>query len=291
MAENGRLGDSDLAAIPGGRLSKEAAANWLALRTAGGKQFGIFISPLGPASSYRTFDKQQEFWNLYQAGKGNLAAKPGTSNHGWGNAVDLADPPSMRKVVDGLGAPYGWHWGEAPSENWHVTYRGGGKADPNALEIDDHPSLKAGDKGDAVMRVQQWLAAHGSPDVKPDGDFGQVTEKAVNRLYRAWGYAGHGKFGDVGWSIIEDKHPWRVLRDEEREALAALFAARRGAKRAGGWDKVEAADRESAVERLGWLITRRKALWRKGKSEGWSVERRRKRYQIIKKATLDGAGP
>ena len=105
MAENGRLGDSDLAAIPGGRLSKEAAANWLALRTAGGKQFGIFISPLGPASSYRTFDKQQEFWNLYQAGKGNLAAKPGTSNHGWGNAVDLADPPSMRKVVDGLGAP------------------------------------------------------------------------------------------------------------------------------------------------------------------------------------------
>jgi len=55
--------------------------------------------------------------------------------------------------------------------------------------------------------------------------------------------------------------------------------------------EMEGLDFESAVERLGWLITRRKALWRKGKAEGWSVERRRKRYQIIKKATLDGAGP
>ena len=291
MADNGRFADSDLAAIPGGRLAKEAAANWLALRAKGGAELNIWISPLGDRSSYRTFEDQQRFWDLYQAGKGNLAARPGTSNHGWGNAVDLAHPPTMRQVVDGFGAPYGWHWGEAQSESWHVTYRGGGKADPNALEIDDHPSLKQGDKGDAVMRVQTWLAEHGATDVMPDGDFGPMTEKAVNRLYRDWGHAAHGKFGDVGWSIIEGKHPWRVLRDDEREALAALFAARRAAKRAGGWDKLEAADRESAVERMGWLITHRKALWRKGKAEGWKGERRRRRYQIIKKVTLDGAGP
>ena len=291
MPDNGRFGESDLAAVPGGKLCKEAAANWLALRAEGGKKLGIWISPLGPRSSYRTFAEQQHFWDLFQSGRGNLAARPGTSNHGWGNAVDLAHPPTMRKVIDSLGAPYGWRWGEVPSESWHVTYRGGGKADPNALDIDEHPSLKRGDQGDAVMRVQKWLAEHGFDDVVADGDYGPKTEKAVSRLYRAWGHAGHGKFGDVGWSIIEDKHPWRVLRDDEREALARLFAARRAAKKADGFDKVEAADRETAVQHMGWLIARRKDLWRRGKAEGWKSERRRKRYQIIKKVTTDGAGP
>ena len=290
MADNGRFDDSQLAVVPGGRLAKEAAANWLALREEGGKKFGIWISPLGDRSSYRTYAEQEHFWAVYQAG-GNLAARPGTSNHGWGNAVDLAHPPTMRKVVDGLGAPYGWRWGEAPSESWHVTYRGGGKADPSALRINEHPSLKLGDNGDAVMRMQKWLAEHGAEGVTADGDFGPMTEKAVKSLYRAWGHAGHGRFGDVGWSIIEDKHPWRVMRDEEREALARLFGARRAAKRAGSFEKLEAEDRETAIQHMGFLIGRRKDLWRKGKAEGWKSDRRRKRYQIIKKITTDGAGP
>ena len=197
----------------------------------------------------------------------------------------------MRRVVDGFGAPYGWRWGEAPSESWHVTYRGGGRADLSALEINEHPSLKPGDKGDAVVRVQTWLAEHGAAEVTPDGDYGPMTEKAVSRLYRAWGHAGHGRFGDVGWSIIEDKHPWRVLRDDEREALAALFAARRAAKRARRLGQARAGDREGADPAAGWLIGRRKSVWGKAKAEGWKGERRRQRYQIIKKVTTDGAGP
>jgi len=283
--------DSQLAAIPGGRLAKEAAANWLALRAKGGKEMGIWISPLGPQSSYRTFAQQERFWSLYRSGRGNLAARPGTSNHGWGNAVDLAHPPTMRKVVDRFGAPYGWRWGEAASESWHVTYRGGGKARPGKLAVDDHPSLKRGDKGDAVRRVQKWLAQHGERNVKPDGNFGPLTEKAVKRLYRAWGHAGHGRFGDVGWSIIEGKHPWRALRDDERETLAGLFAARRAAKRAGSWKKLDPAERKTAAHHMRWLIGRRKHIWRAGTAEGWKPGRRRKRYQIIKNVTTDGMGP
>ena len=291
MPDNGRFADSDLIAIPEGRLVREAAANWLALRAEGSKKLGILITPAGPVSSYRTYEAQVGFWNTYQRAGSPVAARPGTSNHGWGKAVDLKDPPSMRKVIDQFGAPYGWHWGEAPSEPWHVTYRGGGKADPNNIEIDEHPTLEAGDTGDAVKRVQKWLHENGFPDVKPDGDFGPATEKAVNQLYRAWGHAARGKFGDAGWSILEGKHPWRVLRDDEREALAALFRARRAAQKAGGFKKVENTDREAAVQHMGFLIARRKDLWRKGKAEGWKTERRRKRYQIIKKVTTDGAGP
>jgi len=44
------------------------------------------------ASGFRTLARQQYFWNCYQTKKcngGNLAAHPGTSNHGQGIAVDV----------------------------------------------------------------------------------------------------------------------------------------------------------------------------------------------------------
>src|SRR5688500_10749736 len=82
MSENGKIPDSELAEIPGGRLTKEAAANWLAMRQKGGQELGVWIAPIGPRGSYRTYDEQVYFWQLYQSGKGNLAARPGTSNHG-----------------------------------------------------------------------------------------------------------------------------------------------------------------------------------------------------------------
>jgi hypothetical protein len=43
----------------------------------------------GSASGYRSFESQQYYWDLWQAGKGNRAAYPGTSNHGFGVAMDL----------------------------------------------------------------------------------------------------------------------------------------------------------------------------------------------------------
>lgn len=64
-------------------------------------------------------------WRIYQAG-GNLAAHPGTSNHGAGIAVDVATP-SMRAMIDHIGARYGWEkrTSDAPSEWWHLKWREG----------------------------------------------------------------------------------------------------------------------------------------------------------------------
>lgn len=45
----------------------------------------IFIN-----EGWRTHARQWELWNLYRAGKGNLAAYPGTSNHEYGNAADAS---------------------------------------------------------------------------------------------------------------------------------------------------------------------------------------------------------
>lgn len=115
---NGRFPPSALSHIPGGNLSRSAAAGW----NAGPAKAGL--RPLGPNSSYRTYAAQVYFWNLYQSGRGNLAARPGTSNHGWGNAVDLA-APWMRAWIDRRGAQFGWRKVEAPGEWWHVNYVGG----------------------------------------------------------------------------------------------------------------------------------------------------------------------
>lgn len=42
-----------------------------------------------PGSGYRTYEEQARLYELYKAGKGNLAAPPGHSNHNHGLAMDL----------------------------------------------------------------------------------------------------------------------------------------------------------------------------------------------------------
>lgn len=73
-------------------------------------------------SSYRTREQQQRLWNAYQNGTGNLAAKPGTSNHETGHAVDIASTflsshPDLRQWL----LQHGWT-NDVPGEPWHWQY-------------------------------------------------------------------------------------------------------------------------------------------------------------------------
>ena len=126
MASNGQLPSSDLAPIAGGQLTTSAAAGYNAMNVESRKRYGVELRPTGPLSSYRDYAGQQQLWNAYQNGTGNLAAYPGTSNHGWGLAVDFATP-QMRSIVDSIGTKYGWSksWSDAPSEWWHILYQSG----------------------------------------------------------------------------------------------------------------------------------------------------------------------
>ena len=104
MAENGRLPKSDLAPIAGGELRKDAAAAFNAMNVES-RRLGLELRPTGSKSSYRTYAEQEYFWNLYQSGRGNLAAHPGTSNHGLGlgrrsrDAADARDGRPDRREV------------------------------------------------------------------------------------------------------------------------------------------------------------------------------------------------
>jgi hypothetical protein len=121
---NGQLPDKSLSPIFQGRLINQAAAAWNSMNVEA-RAKGLELYPTGLASSYRTLAQQKALYALYKAG-GNLAAVPGTSNHGWGLAVDV---PTllMRKMIDQIGEKYGWSkkWSDAPSEWWHIKYEVG----------------------------------------------------------------------------------------------------------------------------------------------------------------------
>lgn len=130
MYENGKLPDAALSKIPGGRLAKGAPArSWLAMRQYIGHRHNVWLRPTGPVSSYRGIDAQRRFYVEYTQGRGALAAVPGKSNHGLGLAVDIPTS-TMQKYVREYGHLFGWGIrggvlsSDAPSEAWHVTYRG-----------------------------------------------------------------------------------------------------------------------------------------------------------------------
>lgn len=77
--------------------------------------------------TYREYAAQLMARN-YWCSRGNCgnAAVPGTSNHGWGLAVDLMSM-TQRNWVDRHGSFYGWakKWSDAAWEWWHLKYRAG----------------------------------------------------------------------------------------------------------------------------------------------------------------------
>lgn len=113
---------------PGHYLRADAAYAFDQVAAEYGRAFG---TPLCVTDSYRSYAEQVRV----KAEKPSLAATPGTSNHGWGTAVDLCggiqdfDSPQHRWMV--LNAPaFGWFhpgWAERTGtlpEPWHWEFAG-----------------------------------------------------------------------------------------------------------------------------------------------------------------------
>jgi len=95
------------------------------------------------ASGFRTIQRQEYFYSCYinkNCNNGNLAAKPGTSNHGKGIALDLnTDCGSQTGPKPNCGSSKVYQWllknankygftRTVQSEPWHWEYRGVGVA-------------------------------------------------------------------------------------------------------------------------------------------------------------------
>lgn len=204
---NGRLPASALApistAVNGQRayLQKDAARAFNAMNILATGGYHTTLRTSSARAAYRPYADQLYFWNLYLSGRGNLAARPGSSNHGWGLAVDLASP-RMRQIVDAVGSNFGWakRWSDAPSEWWHLKYRSGiwnGKA-PHTTR----PTLRPGTKAAKVRQVQGLLRKKGFKSVTVTGYYGKATLSAVKRLQKAHHLTPDGIIGPSTWKAL-----------------------------------------------------------------------------------------
>ncbi|KQY47599.1 hypothetical protein ASD18_09895 [Cellulomonas sp. Root137] len=115
-----------VAFAPSQRLRCDAAEALARMNAAYRVDFGHDLRITG---SYRTLEEQIST----RAAKGTMAAVPGTSNHGWGLAIDLDQVNGYRSAqyawLKAHAMTYGWHHptymdegGRGPHEPWHWEF-------------------------------------------------------------------------------------------------------------------------------------------------------------------------
>ena len=161
-AVSGMLGDAELFSIGGGhRLRRDAASAWNRMVQETGRKVGI-------TDSYRSYAAQVDV----KRRKPTLAAKPGTSNHGWGTALDLNVGGFGSETYRWLSAnapKYGWvhpNWaqqGGSKPEPWHWEYKGGSQPVVNPGNSEGTGGVAAGESAvagaqyDAIRFASEML--------------------------------------------------------------------------------------------------------------------------------------
>jgi hypothetical protein len=129
---NGNVPSANLCTLWDGeeKLRADAAVALAKMNVAYRKRFGHDMVII---DGYRTLSEQYAM----KESRGGYAAAPGTSEHGWGIAVDFGDGASSRSSLAyqwlrANAADYGWYnpaWaqpgGSGPNEPWHWQYRPG----------------------------------------------------------------------------------------------------------------------------------------------------------------------
>ena len=118
---NGKVPDQALRPVRNtGHQLWAPAANALESLIAAAERDGVKI---GITDSYRSYAEQVDLVRrkgLYS--QGGLAAKPGTSDHGWGMAADLALNAKAQAWMRANGPKFGFHE-DTPREPWHWGFK------------------------------------------------------------------------------------------------------------------------------------------------------------------------
>ena len=140
--KNGQLPDEVLHPIrPNGRLFVTAATSWQWMKKAARMEANLILKPTSAFDAYRPLTVQTAVFHqryvseripgastrvcngkTYWLKPGNAPlACPGTSNHGWGLAVDVANVTKALPWLLERAPAFGWSW-ELQSEPWHIRY-------------------------------------------------------------------------------------------------------------------------------------------------------------------------
>lgn len=181
---NGKIPADRLVVIPslsGGpdiRLLPHAARAFVAMRAAA-RAAGHDLDA-GSGGSFRSYDDQVRIfrerytttprantdvkvWNgakWYRKAGVATAAAPGTSNHGWAQAIDLGDPPLAWLVANE--ERFGWSH-EIQSENWHIHYFAGDALTAAVVDYEagQHQNTTQPEDDDDMKATLSWLQKEG----------------------------------------------------------------------------------------------------------------------------------
>ncbi|MBX7101631.1 MAG: FG-GAP-like repeat-containing protein [Myxococcaceae bacterium] len=122
---SGRAFSITVVTVDGKPVELDTANAFLVMRDAAARS-GVSIAVV---SGFRTMAEQQYLYGCYvhqNCNGGNLAARPGYSNHQSGHALDLnTGAPGVSSWLVNHGAAYGFRR-TVPSEDWHYEWWGGG---------------------------------------------------------------------------------------------------------------------------------------------------------------------
>jgi hypothetical protein len=208
VERNGVFTSANTDPIPGGKLWPEAALTWNTMRIAAVRQGvpGPEFMPAGPNSSARTLAAQWWLWEHQPP----PAAYPGTSNHGWGLAVDV----KTRRAAGWLmrnGHRFAWSHDEGAraGEWWHFRYVGASSAQRRRLRRQLHQWK---DYSDAELR---WIGEYdrllrANRDQERRRVLRRVMEAQRKRIWRAAQPRSRGGDGR-GWRYRNRRGRYRSL--------------------------------------------------------------------------------
>jgi cell wall-associated NlpC family hydrolase len=191
---------------------------------------------IGINDSYRDYDSQVRVARekgLYS--QGGLAAEPGTSNHGWGVAVDLSFGVGALAWMRANAGRYGF-FETVPREDWHWEYQGGGSsgnvpagggggvaypANPEGLEVASYPQVtpaigKDSDPGVGPYLLVPRVASGGGVDPQRTGLGDDSAHTFVaeqlgiirDEMYdEGWAVPGSDESADAFWTEAVNRLP------------------------------------------------------------------------------------
>lgn len=261
---NGQLNSSIMTIIdglengPDVKLVKVAARAWVAMTQTAHKD-GITLKAVGVYDSYRPYEVQKSIFlqrfttspvsNTRRYWQGRywylrpgmaLAAVPGTSNHGWGLAVDTGSERDGDPSAESISTPainwlkanadsFGFSW-EVQSEPWHLRYYAGDNIPQRVLAYEKGtqaepptpparikhmepvvslkvtlPALGPGDQGGLVKTAQKLMVDHFNQKLTYTGVMDEATVKAVNNIKTLMGLNRDGIIGTKVWTFMLDQ--------------------------------------------------------------------------------------
>lgn len=236
------------------RLHHEAARAWNALYAGCMGDTGIALTAVSAGDVYRTYAQQQQvflqryttsrvsssskMWNgtrYYLKPGMSMVATPGTSNHGLGLAIDVAEWTGSR--VKGIAASAAWPWlltyaalygfsWEVQSEAWHIRLHVGDATTEEVLAFEGaipsppppdpeppvnfgdwpltvKPVIRLGARGNVVAYMQQVLHDVLAYNISVDGDFGPKTQNFVVWFQATHSLQPDGIVGRNTWAAID----------------------------------------------------------------------------------------